>query len=195
MRKIILFFQKLYIAPGFLLEAIVKRWHPDLVGDKIRSAYYKNRFFSFGKDSLIREGCCVYHPHLIQLGERSSVGRYTELNPGPGETPCLIIGDDTWIGPYCFFRTASHKFDDPDVLFIKQGHEEKKVILGNDIYTGAKCIFLGGAEVGDHCVIAAGSVVSTKIPSYSVVGGNPARVIRKRKIDSHGHDSKLSQKH
>ncbi|MFA7677874.1 MAG: acyltransferase, partial [Candidatus Omnitrophota bacterium] len=129
----------------------------------------------------IHDKCIILFPNLIQIGSRSSLARYVELNPGPGQAPCLIIGEDTWIGPYCFFRTANHKFDNLDELFIKQGHDEKKIILGNDIYVGAHCIFLGGTEIGDHSIIAAGSVVSIKVPSYSVVAGNPARVIRKRK--------------
>lgn len=164
-----------------LFKFVVKNLPAEFWGNRLRYLYYKNNFFSLGASTRIYEGCNIFFPELIQIGDRSSVNRYTELNPGPGAAPCLTIGDDTWIGPYCFFRTAHHRYDDPDKLFIEQGHEEKTIVLGNDIYVGAHCIFLGGSEVGDHCVIAAGSVVSTIIPSYSIVAGNPARVIRKRK--------------
>ncbi len=167
--------------PNTLLEVFIRNYPDRILGGRLRLCYYKRKFYSCGTENFICEGTKIFSPQLIQIGSRSSIGRYTELNPGPGKAPCLIIGDDTWIGPSCFFRTANHKFDDPDTLFIKQGHEEKTIILGNDIYVGAYCIFLGGAEVGDHSVIAAGSVVSTNIPPYSIVGGNPARVIRKRK--------------
>lgn len=164
-----------------LFQAVIDRWPSDLSGRRLRYWYYKNKFFSCGKDVKIHERCTIFFPNRIQIGFGSSIARYVELNPGPSDEPCLVIGNDTWIGPYCFFRTANHRFDNPDILFIKQGSENKKIILGNDIYVGAHCIFLGGAEVGDHSVIAAGSVVSIKIPSYSVVAGNPARVVRKRK--------------
>lgn len=167
--------------PSTLLNRFVVNTPDTMLGNRLRVWYYKRKFYACGTNVLIWEGVKIYFPHLIQIGSRSSIGRYTELNPGPGQTPCLVIGDDTWIGPNSFFRTANHRFDDPDRLFIEQGHEEKTIVLGNDIYVGAHCIFLGGAEVGDHSVVAAGSVVSTKIPPYSIVGGNPARVIRKRK--------------
>ncbi len=178
------FIQRVFILfsiPNLLFRWFVKNIAPELFGNRIRYWYYKRKFFAYGQDSLIHEGCVIYFPELIKIGSRSSIGRYTELNPGPGEAPCLIVGDDTWLGPYSFFRTANHRFDKLDELFIKQGHEEGKIVLGNDIWGGAHCIYLAGTEIGDHCVIAAGSVVSGKIPPYSIVGGNPARVIRLRK--------------
>lgn len=162
-------------------RAVINKWPSDLFGVRLRYWYYKRKFFFCGKKVKILEGCNIFYPALIKIGDCSGISRYVELNPGPSNEPCLIIGDDSWIGPYSFFRTANHKFDNPDVLFIKQGHENKKIIIGNDVYVGAHCIFLGGTEVGDHSVIAAGSVVSTKIPPYSIVAGNPARVVRLRK--------------
>lgn len=162
------------------LKELLRLLPVEFFGHKVRAWYYKNKFYSYGKKAQILEGVHIFFPELIQIGTNSSIGRYSELNPGPGEKPCLVIGDNTFIGPYCFFRTANHRFDNPHELFIKQGHDEKKIILGNDIYVGAHCIFLGGTEVGDHCVIAAGSVVSGKIPAYSIVAGNPARAIRSR---------------
>lgn len=177
--KILILFPLKIIANLFRL--VINKWPSDLFGKRLRYWYYKKKFSYCGEKVLIQEGCIIYYPDLIRIGDRSGISHYVELNPGPSDEPCLIIGNDTWIGPYSFFRTANHKFDDPDVLFIKQGHESKKIILGNDIYVGAHCIFLGGAEVGDHSVIAAGSVVSTKIPPYSIVAGNPARVVRLRK--------------
>ena len=167
--------------PECMLRAVVKYLPCELMGNKVRFWYYRRRFFALGGKTVINEGCEIFFPQLIQVGINCSIGRYSELNPGPSQaTPCLIIGDNSWFGPYCFFRTANHKFDDPQTLFFLQGHEESKIVIGNGVYAGAHCIFLPGTEIGDHCVIAAGSVVSGKIPPYSIVAGNPARVVRKR---------------
>ncbi len=170
-------------APSVFLRAIVDNFPSEVFGNRLRYLYYRKRFYSFGQNTQILQGCLIYYPELIQIGSNSSIGRFTDLNPGPGagDAPYIIIGDYAFIGPYTYFRSANHLFGDPDKLFIEQGHEEKKIIIGNDVYCGAHCIFLGGTKIGDHCVIAAGSVVSGEIPPYSVVGGNPARVIRKRK--------------
>lgn len=55
-----------------------------------------------------------------------------------------------------------------------------QVTIGNDVWIGANSIILGGVTVGDGAVIGAGSVVTHNVPSYSVVAGNPAKLIRYR---------------
>ena len=181
--KPIQWLQLILSAPGVFFKAIVNNFPAELFGNALRRWYYCRKFYAYGEDSTIHDGCVIYYPELIQIGAHSHIGRYSDLNPGPGtsDPPSIIIGDYAFIGPYSYFRSANHRFEDPDVLFIKQGHDEKKIIIGSDVYIGAYCVFLGGSEIGDHCVIAAGSVVSGKIPSYAVAGGNPCRVIRFRK--------------
>lgn len=53
-------------------------------------------------------------------------------------------------------------------------------LIGNDVWIGQNVTFLPGVHVGDGCIIGANAVVASDIPPYSVVVGNPARVIRKR---------------
>ena len=53
------------------------------------------------------------------------------------------------------------------------------VIIGNNVWIGDKATILGGVTIGDGAVIAANSVVTKDVPAYSVVGGNPARVIKR----------------
>ena len=52
------------------------------------------------------------------------------------------------------------------------------VIIGNNVWIGDKATILGGVTIGDGAVIAANAVVTKDVPAYSVVGGNPARVIK-----------------
>jgi phosphonate metabolism protein (transferase hexapeptide repeat family) len=59
-----------------------------------------------------------------------------------------------------------------------------RVIVGNDCWIGHAVILLPGVTVGDGAVIAAGAVVSRSVPPYTIVGGVPARAIRKRFPDS-----------
>lgn len=53
-------------------------------------------------------------------------------------------------------------------------------VVGNDVWIGYESLIMPGVQVGDGVVVAARSVVVTDVPPYSVVGGNPARVIRQR---------------
>jgi hypothetical protein len=54
------------------------------------------------------------------------------------------------------------------------------VIIGNDVWVGAGAIILSGVKIGDGAIVAAGAVVTKDVPPYSIVGGNPAKLIRYR---------------
>lgn len=57
-------------------------------------------------------------------------------------------------------------------------------IIGNDVWFGRECFVLPGVKIGDGCIIGAKSVVTKDVAPYSVVGGNPAKLIRKRFSDT-----------
>ena len=59
---------------------------------------------------------------------------------------------------------------------------EKPVLIADDVWIGARVIILPGVRIGTGAVIGAGAVVTKDMPDYSVVGGNPARVLKMRKI-------------
>ena len=54
------------------------------------------------------------------------------------------------------------------------------VVIGNDVWIGYRAIILSGVTIGDGAVIAAGAVVTKDVPAYGIVGGNPAKLIKKR---------------
>lgn len=57
------------------------------------------------------------------------------------------------------------------------------VVVGNDVWIGAQAIILPGVTIGDGAVIGAGSVVTSAVSSYTVVGGSPAMEIKKRTMN------------
>jgi maltose O-acetyltransferase len=77
--------------------------------------------------------------------------------------------------------TKNHRFDRVDIPMRKQGETEVlPVIIGDDVWLGARVLLLPGARVGSGSVIGAGAVVSGEIPPMSVAVGNPARVVKRR---------------
>ena len=58
--------------------------------------------------------------------------------------------------------------------------DKKKVTIGNDVWIGYEAIILSGVHIGDGAIIGARAVVSKDVPPYSIVGGVPAKEIRKR---------------
>ncbi len=85
------------------------------------------------------------------------------------------------MGPEVMIFTSNHRFDRIDIPMICQEREEpKKVVIGDDVWIGARVIILSGVRVGNGVVIGAGSVVTHDVPDYAVVCGVPAKVIRYR---------------
>ena len=112
---------------------------------------------------------------FIQIGNNVGIGEFSYLGGGGG----LEIGDDCIIGQYFSCHPENHNFSKTHQLIRLQGVTRKGIRIGKNCWIGAKVTILDGVEIGDNCVIAAGSVVNKSIPSNSVVGGVPARIIKK----------------
>ena len=85
------------------------------------------------------------------------------------------------MGPEVLIMTSSHKFDRIDIPMCEQGDmSPKKVVIGSDVWIGARVIILPGVQIGSGSIIGAGAVVTKDIPPFSVVGGVPAKVIKSR---------------
>lgn len=62
----------------------------------------------------------------------------------------------------------------------KSEYPYKRVIVGNDVWIGARAMIMGGVKIGDGAVVGAGAVVTKDVPPYAVVGGVPAKIIKYR---------------
>lgn len=93
----------------------------------------------------------------------------------------IEIGKDVRIGPEVFIYTHNHKFDDQNNPIYKQGIVIKDVHIEDDVWIGAKSIILPGVTVGEGSIIAAGGVVTRNVEPYTIVAGNPAKLIKRRR--------------
>jgi acetyltransferase-like isoleucine patch superfamily enzyme len=87
----------------------------------------------------------------------------------------LDIADDVLIGPNVSIITTSHPLEPSQRRAATIG---KRIVIEKGVWIAAGAIVIGGVTVGEHSVVAAGSVVTKDVPANSLVGGNPARVIR-----------------
>lgn len=111
----------------------------------------------------------------LKMGNNSAIGDYTHFGAAGG----IEIGNDVIMGSYISFHSENHNFNDSSKLIREQGVTSKGIHLGNNIWVGAKVTFLDGCEIGDNSVVAAGAVVSGVFPENVVIGGVPAKILKR----------------
>ncbi|MEX1447569.1 acyltransferase [Enterococcus sp. C76] len=144
---------------------------------KIRELICKKIFCFVGQDAVIRPRLKLSYLGQISIDERSSIGDRNVIVASGG----LEIGKDVMIGPEVMIFTQNHSIPSSELKLIEGGIEQKKVIINDDVWIGARVIILPGAVIGKGTVIAAGTVVpGKKYPENVILGGNPAKIIRYR---------------
>lgn len=118
----------------------------------------------------------------IKVGYATTFGIHNLIH---GE---IEIGKYCQFGPYSAINTFNHPFNHMTTYINKRllkGEMSKyktctKTIIGNDVWVGKNAVILGGVTIGDGAIIAAGSIVTKDVAPYSVVGGVPAKELKKR---------------
>lgn len=114
----------------------------------------------------------------IVIGDRVSLN--TNVLVSAAEGGDISIADDVLIGPNVVLRASDHVFASRERPINTQGHKPGRISVGRGAWLGANCVLVAGASVGEHAVVAAGAVVTGKIPAYAVAGGVPAKVLKER---------------
>lgn len=139
-----------------------------------------------------------YDGNFETTAVRYLYGDEYSTHPGTGWTPSwtidkLVIGDYVQIAPGVKIIMGGNNVHNtkfistypfPNKESIKRAFEEKgDTVIGNDVWIGTNCILMPGVRIGDGAIIAAESVVTKDVLAYSIVGGNPAKLIKKRFSD------------
>ena len=161
----------------FILYTLTAKWLPISqrfsLAKKLRGFWAKRIVKSFGENVNIEKNA-VFGPQL-EIGNNSGVGINCEVY-GP-----VTIGDNVMMGPEVVIYTRNHNIERTDIPMQAQGYAEfKPVVIGNDVWIGRRAIILPGVHIGDGCVIGAGAVVTKDLPDFTISGGVPAKVIKKR---------------
>lgn len=140
----------------------------------------KKKFKYFGDNSEFRPGAYADNCSSISIGKNVVVRPGTMLFSEAGdETPEIIIEDDVQLGPGIQMYVPNHSYSDPDRPIVEQGYFYKgDIIIRRGAWIGGNSIILAGVEVGEHAVVGAGSIVTKNVEPYTLVAGNPAKVIK-----------------
>jgi acetyltransferase-like isoleucine patch superfamily enzyme len=145
---------------------------PGLSGVYLRRAFYRLVLSRCEPGCCLSFGTIVSHP-TAEIGRDVYVGPYGCLG-------AVTLEDDVLLGSHVSIVNGGgqHGIERLDVPIREQPGTYPRVTIGRDTWIGDRSIVL--ADIGCHCVIGAGSVVTKPIPDYAIAVGNPARVVRYR---------------
>lgn len=133
-----------------------------------------------GNNVIIGAGVDFGSGFEIQIGSGSNIGRNSWIARD------TVFGENVMTGPEIIILSYNHETQSSSKPYNTQGYTMREpVVVGNNVWIGARAILLPGVHIGDNAVIGAGAVVTKSVPAGVVAGGNPARVLRTPKPQPH----------
>lgn len=157
-------------------------WLPDsttpIIGKicrKLRFYCCKNIFLYCGTNVNIERGANFGSGFRLSISDNSGIGINCVV---PGN---IVIGKNVMMAPNCYLFSSNHAFESLETPMIEQGKTiQKQTIIEDDVWIGRSVIFTPGRTVKKGTIVGAGCVLSKNFPEYSVVGGNPSILLKKR---------------
>lgn len=163
-----------------------------LVETKIQSLFLRSIAFSarveysqVSRNARVWGRCKLFYS---SIGDYSYIGQNARLIHAHVGKFCSLAGD----GAYGMGRHSLDYISSSSIFTSKRNgtrikwtdkpsyEEYEEIHIGNDVWVGTRVLIMGGVNIGDGAVVAAGAVVTKDVPPYAIVGGVPARVIKYR---------------
>lgn len=126
-----------------------------------------------GRRCAIASSVKIWAPWNLEIGDFVAIGPNAEIY----DVDKIAMGSNITVSQDAYLCTASH-----DIARLKKPLITKPIQLGDSAWVAARAIVLPGVMIGEGAVVAAGAVVTKDVEPWTVVGGNPAKVIKKREI-------------
>ena len=126
-----------------------------------------------GRRCAVSASAKIWAPWNLELGDYVAVGARAEIY----NVARITVGSNVTISQDSYLCTASH-----DISRLKKPLVFKPISLGDSVWVAARAMVLPGIAIGEGAVVAAGAVVVKDVEPWTVVGGNPAKVIKKREL-------------
>lgn len=143
----------------------------------IRFFLCKQIFKKIGNNVNIENNCYFGKGFDIQIGDNSGIGKGAQI---PSDTN---IGCDVMMAEDIIILNSNHKFSNLEIPMNRQGVlNSEKLVIEDNVWIGTRVIILPSVKrICSGSIIAAGSVVTKDVQGFTIVGGNPAKVIKHRK--------------
>jgi acetyltransferase-like isoleucine patch superfamily enzyme len=150
----------------------------------IRWFFLKLALKKLGSNVLIDYGCYIRYPWRVSIGNNVSLNRgciiYASMQVADAE---IILGNNIALGPNVTLFGAGH-----DASALSLPDTAESIVIKDYVWIGGNSTVLQGVTIGEGAIVAAGSVVTQDVESYSVVAGIPAKKIKKRVLHSISYD-------
>jgi len=198
-----IYYSFIYKREKFLKLPITASWNTKIKAEKGSKLVVGNKLeLGFFITRLGEIGQIKYDRTIVQLARNSKLETKGKVSLGPGvrviagpnsevtvgqgtfisSNSTIICRDSIEIGDNCAISWDVQIMDTDFHTIISENVKQEntaKVKVGNKVWIGSKSTILKGVTIGDGAVIGAGSVVTKNVPSNAVVGGNPAKVLKK----------------
>lgn len=177
------FLIKIFGVIRFHLETINKRkkviyFGPKQYMGKLSRILVDNKSkIIIGKNIYFSERSCIgaHEGGIIEIGDNN----YFSSNCNIASYKHIIIGDDNLFAQNVIILDHNHKYEESNTLIRKQGFECKETKVGSDCWICANVVICAGAEIGNHIVVAANSVVKGSLLEPGIYSGMPAKLVKK----------------
>lgn len=146
-----------------------------------------------GKGAILKSRLDVFPFHRFEVGENTLLEDFSLINNAVGDVKigcrCLVgvgtviigsveIEDDVLLAQHVVISALNHNFENIQIPIAQQGFSMKKIYIESGVWIGANAVVTAGVHIGRNSIVAAGSVVTRDVPPFTVVGGNPAKVLK-----------------
>lgn len=144
-----------------------------VIRGNVRLDLFPFKRFQVGDYSIIEDYTLIANAcGDVIMGEKVLVGIGSKLT-GP-----VTLGNNILLAQNVLISGLNHDFEDPSVPIVHQGYSVSEIVVEDGVWIGGGAIITPGVRIGRNAVVGAGSVVTKDVPPYSVVVGNPAKVVK-----------------
>ena len=165
----------LRILAGSTVAYTWNHWLRNCPSRHCRRAYLRTWLGALGEGTGVQMGCRFLNGRKVFFGARNVINFDCLFD---GRHFRIATGDDVSIGPEASILTLGHDPRSPD--FVDLGGE---VVIGSRAWIGYRAVILPGIKIGEGAVVGAGALVTCDVAPFTIVGGNPARVLGERPRD------------
>lgn len=147
---------------------------PGLAGDRIRAKYLNKKIKKAGKNFVVQCGTRFRSMENLIVGDNVTIGYDNFIQALGGVT----LGNNVMTGPSIKIWSVNHNYQKGNVLVQDQGQTKDEVIIDDGVWIAANAFISPGVHLPEGVIVSGGSVVGKKAyKPYSIIAGNPARII------------------